>query len=127
MNDDPLSVVLTRFNVLYAQELYPSNIQDRLLNMKEAHQDKPQSLSREAGVKLIGNDMEESGPAFKKSAPIADLFPETTIMFCDLAGFTHWSSTRQPSEVFTLLETIFYEFDTIAKRRRVFKVSIHLF
>ena len=30
---------------------------------------------------------------------------------------------RQPCEVFTLLETIYQEFDRIAKRRRVFKVE----
>lgn len=36
--------------------------------------------------------------------PIADLFPKTTILFADLAGFTAWSSEREPSQVFTLLE-----------------------
>jgi class 3 adenylate cyclase len=59
-----------------------------------------------------------------KSKPIADLFPETTIMFADIAGFTAWSSTREPSAVFTLLEAIYAEFDSIAKRRRVFKVEV---
>ena len=54
----------------------------------------------------------------------ADLFPETTIMFADLAGFTAWSSTREPSQVFALLEGIYREFDLIAKRRRVFKVEV---
>lgn len=57
------------------------------------------------------------------SKPIADLHPYTTIMFADLVGFTAWSSVRQPSEVFTLLETLYHAFDTIAKRRRVFKVE----
>ena len=39
------------------------------------------------------------------------------------AGFTAWSSVREPSQVFTLLETVYKAFDTIAKRRRVFKVE----
>jgi len=30
----------------------------------------------------------------------AALYPEATVMFADLAGFTAWSSTRDPSEVF---------------------------
>jgi len=47
----------------------------------------------------------------------------STIMFADMAGFTSWSSTRDPLQVFTLLETIYHAFDTIAKRRRVFKVE----
>ena len=34
-----------------------------------------------------------------KSRPIADLYPETTIMFADIAGFTAWSSTRDPAQV----------------------------
>ena len=38
-------------------------------------------------------------------------------------GFTAWSSIREPSQVFTLLETVYTSFDKIAKRRRVFKVE----
>jgi hypothetical protein len=56
-------------------------------------------------------------------APIADLFPNTTVMFADIAGFTAWASVREPSQVFTLLETVYGAFDTVAKRRRVFKVE----
>jgi class 3 adenylate cyclase len=44
-------------------------------------------------------------------------------MFADLAGFTAWSSVREPVQVFTLLETLYRAFDDIAKRRRVFKVE----
>lgn len=55
--------------------------------------------------------------------PIADLFPETSIMFADITGFTAWSSMREPSQVFMLLESIFKKYDEIAKRRRVFKVE----
>lgn len=40
------------------------------------------------------------------SKPIAELYPDTTVMFCDIAGFTAWSSVREPSQVFTLLETV---------------------
>ena len=38
-------------------------------------------------------------------------------------GFTAWSSTREPTQVFTLLENIYASFDEIAKRRRIFKVE----
>lgn len=43
-------------------------------------------------------------------------------VFC--FSFTAWSSAREPSQVFILLETIYHEFDAIAKRRRVFKVEV---
>jgi class 3 adenylate cyclase len=55
--------------------------------------------------------------------PIADLFPHCTVLFADIAGFTAWSSTREPAQVFTLLQAVYQNFDTIAKRRRVFKVE----
>jgi class 3 adenylate cyclase len=59
----------------------------------------------------------------KASKPLADLFPEATIMFGDLVGFTAWSSMRDPHQVFMLLETIYAAFDGSATRRGVFKVE----
>ena len=41
----------------------------------------------------------------------------------DIAGFTAWASTREPAQVFRLLETIYGAFDEIARRRSVFKVE----
>lgn len=38
-------------------------------------------------------------------------------------GFTAWSSTRDPAQVFELLEQVFKSFDAITTRRRVFKVE----
>lgn len=61
------------------------------------------------------------GPS--NEAPIADMFPETTILFADIAGFTAWSSDREPHEVFQLLETLYREFDLVAKKMGVFKVE----
>lgn len=56
-------------------------------------------------------------------APIAELYPETTVMLADLAGFTAWSADRDPVQVFLLLESIFLEFDRLAARRNVYKVE----
>jgi class 3 adenylate cyclase len=44
-------------------------------------------------------------------------------MFADVEGFTAWSSIREPSQVFALLETLYAAFDRVAVRRRVFKVE----
>jgi class 3 adenylate cyclase len=41
----------------------------------------------------------------------------------DISGFTAWGSIRDPHQVFTLLESIFQSFDTIAKKYGVFKVE----
>ncbi len=45
------------------------------------------------------------------SRPIANMFPHTTVLFSDIAGFTSWSSAWDLSQVFTLLETIYNAFD----------------
>jgi hypothetical protein len=54
---------------------------------------------------------------------IATLYPETTVMFADIRGFTNWSSSRPPNEVFLLLESIYGAFDKLAKSFGVFKVE----
>jgi class 3 adenylate cyclase len=55
--------------------------------------------------------------------PIADLFPNCTVLFADISGFTAWSSTRDPAQVFILLQTVYQAFDEIANQRKVFKVE----
>jgi len=44
-------------------------------------------------------------------------------MFADIGNFTAWSSSREPKQVFMLLEQVYSSFDVIAKKRRVFKVE----
>jgi len=61
--------------------------------------------------------------ALATSDPIADFWPNTTVLFADLSGFTAWSSTREPSQVFTLLETLYGAMDKAARRLGVFKVE----
>jgi hypothetical protein len=46
-----------------------------------------------------------------------------TVIFADIAGFTAWSSTRDPQTVFQFLEAVFGAFDEIAEKRKVFKVE----
>jgi len=66
---------------------------------------------------------EEKSIFLEKASPLAQEYKETTIFFGDLAGFTKWSSTRSPEQVFELLETLYSTFDGIAKRREIFKVE----
>jgi class 3 adenylate cyclase len=94
------------------ESLFPANVRERLL------EDSVQMASQKNRV----NDNTKSGLTIR-TRPIADFFPSTTIMFADVAGFTAWSSTREPFQVFELLETIYGAFDELAKRRRIFKVE----
>lgn len=44
-------------------------------------------------------------------------------VFADIAGFTAWSSTREPAQVFVLLQTIYQAFDQLAHKYDEFKVE----
>ncbi|KAL3939709.1 MAG: hypothetical protein SGARI_001271, partial [Bacillariaceae sp.] len=115
--------------------LFPAEIRDRLLQDEEDKQkNKRSSLDDVGGTQKFrlqnfldeeGEEAEKNKAANKKgdgvildSKPIADLFPNTTVLFADIAGFTAWSSVREPSQVFTLLETVYKAFDKTAKRRK---------
>jgi hypothetical protein len=94
--------------------LFPEEVRDRMAR-----------TSGKARIKSFLADGEngenESGEI--DDTPIADLFPHSTVFFADIAGFTSWSSCREPTQVFILLQTIYQAFDVIAKRRKVFKVE----
>jgi hypothetical protein len=111
--------------------LFPSTVRDRILKEAEekVEQDGKNKTQRgsfyyapKAQLKTFLHEEADGSKSFD-TKPIADLFPETTVCFADLVGFTAWSSVREPSQVFRLLETIYHAFDEIAKSRKVFKVS----
>ena len=54
---------------------------------------------------------------------IAESIENATILFADITGFTKWSSGKSPKIIFNLLESLFSEFDRLAKERGVFKVE----
>jgi len=121
------------------KSLFPSNVRDRIMkdteeqNAKNSLADnKPKSsFFAEAAKKKLKSFLDEDNcddgcgdeGIMIRSKPIADLFPAATVIFADIVGFTAWSSVREPSQVFQLLETIYHSFDMVAKRRRVFKVE----
>jgi class 3 adenylate cyclase len=120
------------------QSLFPAEIRDRLFDNEEPDSKKnahliknmsdPQKLRlknylTEEELPSKGGKTREKGADGVETKPIADLFPNTTVMFADISGFTAWSSVREPSQVFTLLETVYKAFDINAKRHRVFKVE----
>lgn len=109
-----------RTNAIVAS-MFPKTVQRRIMEDAAEHNQKPGKLQYQAFLPR-GDADGDAGHERLKSKPIADLFTDVTVMFADIVGFTAWSSMREPSQVFTLLETIFHEYDEIAKRRKVFKV-----
>jgi class 3 adenylate cyclase len=103
--------------------LFPEAIRDRLLEQQDTD-----NAAKSRNIKgFLSADKSELNTDTKSllfgAKPIADLFPETTILFADIVNFTAWSSVRDPSQVFTLLEVLYNAFDEIARKRGIFKVE----
>lgn len=108
--------------------LFPKDIGRKLV--EEAYKDSSSSNNKDNAWKkpalqtILGQDGQINTDANKGSkTPLADLFPEATVLFADIVGFTAWSSMREPSQVFILLETLYSAYDELAARRKVFKVE----
>jgi Adenylate and Guanylate cyclase catalytic domain len=113
--------------------LFPSTVRDRLYDdycTQNANRYRTKSRLRSFMKDVTSefdpqskSDMADGDIIAYKTKPIADFFPDATVLFADIAGFTAWSSSRAPSQVFVLLETIYHSFDEIACRRKVYKVE----
>jgi class 3 adenylate cyclase len=118
--------------------LFPENVRDRLLDDDDNNKECNKWLASEMeGLAMLkstrslmadgeGSSSMHESPSSKLGKPIADRFLATTIMFADLAGFTNWTASRKPEDVFVLLETLYGAFDAIALRREVFKVEVRV-
>ena len=56
-------------------------------------------------------------------APIADRFPEASVLFADLVGFTELSSGMAPEDLVSLLNDLFTAFDQVADRHGLEKIK----
>ena len=109
--------------------LFPEAVHDRLFADKseEVEPSKSKVWKNDAPAEhrpsIIIDYLDCKKPTKNKGRLIADKFENVTVLFADLAGFTKWSSSREPEQVFELLEALYAAFDKIASRRQVFKVE----
>lgn len=108
--------VTSRSNAIVTT-LFPEHVRKRIMD------DKAGKSSLRKYTANNGDAEAGSGEGGYRSNPIADLYPDTTVMFADISGFTSWSSDREPTEVFILLESIYEAFDRISKHYGIFKVE----
>jgi Adenylate and Guanylate cyclase catalytic domain len=94
--------------------MFPSAIRDRLYGNHNMNKSSPDGL--------MLDDDDENREIFG-SAALAELYPSVTVIFADIVGFTAWSSAREPSQVFALLEHIYNAFDKLAYVHSIFKVE----
>ncbi|CAB9524169.1 Receptor-type guanylate cyclase gcy [Seminavis robusta] len=135
-----LSDDMVRFNTIVGS-LFPEVVLDRVVQEDLGRMEK----SKKIGYKPIETDgaavtydeddfvhsnrfladyklpVDKFGSVTEK--PIYNSFPHTTISFLDVAGFTSWSSERDPEQVFMLLESVYQKFDSIGRRLKVFKIE----
>jgi class 3 adenylate cyclase len=108
----------------FVATLFPANVRDQIMDyVLDDGGETPFLTEGEDNAEIGDEDNEETNFGAYQTKPIADYFPYTTVMFADISGFTAWSSTREPFQVFQLLETLYGAFDDIAERRGVFKVE----
>ncbi|CAB9499677.1 Receptor-type guanylate cyclase gcy [Seminavis robusta] len=98
------------------ESLFPEDVRNRLYQENRQRQTMEQQISRFEATT-------PSGHFQRNTNQIAQVYHNTTIFFGDLAGFTAWSGSRQPNEVFELLETLYGAFDAIANKLHVYKVE----
>jgi class 3 adenylate cyclase len=106
------AIVSSLFPQTVKQQLYDNYNNDNasLTDMGDSH-----SLPDDAAS--LNNSYIPQGP------PIAEYYPSSTILFADIAGFTKWSSSRAPADVFEFLERLYGGFDQAAMSHGVFKIE----
>jgi len=111
------------------RSMFPASIHKQMMqDQSRRRQEQPVNMSQKRRLTTFLSDGDDGSAPLtaiggREQKPIADLFPYCTVLFADISGFTAWSSTRDPSQVFTLLETIYKSYDKLASKRNVFKVE----
>jgi guanylate cyclase len=59
----------------------------------------------------------------KRGEHIAEAYPNTTVVFADLVGFTPWAGRTEPSQVVHFLDDLFSRFDELATEAGVEKIK----
>lgn len=120
------AIVFSLFPAKVAEQLQRDAVEEEKLNKEAAANGRGRRRGRMAD-RMMQDDVQDGDDddteVLMDSKPIADLFPSATVLFADIAGFTAWSSIREPSQVFLLLENIYRAFDKIAVHRGIFKVE----
>ena len=80
---------------------------------------------RERSERLLRNVLPDPiATRLKESTDrIAEAYPEATVLFADIAGFTELSEGMDPADVVEILDTLFTRFDVLARERGLEKIK----
>jgi adenylate cyclase len=83
------------------------------------------ALEREKSERLLLNVLPEAiaGRLKETRGIIADRFPDVTVLFADIVGFTPLAGTMEPESVVELLNDLFTRFDALAEQYGLEKIK----
>jgi len=82
-----------------------------------AEQERSDALLRNVLPDAVAEQLKNS------DEPIADFFPEVTVLFADIVGFTELAAEVPPRDLVTLLNEVFSEFDELTAVHGVEKIK----
>jgi class 3 adenylate cyclase len=88
----------------------------------ERERQRSDGLLRNILPDTIADRLKERDPA-TEHGHIAEAYPEVTVLFADLVGFTQQSGRARPAEIVSALDEVFTRFDAIADRWGLEKIK----
>ena len=113
------------FNPILLKARTEASLEKKRLRDRERAFLKELQIEQEKSERLLLNILPKPVADQLKQNPstIAESFPEATVLFADIVGFTHLSAQKSPIEIVTLLNKIFSAFDQLADRHGLEKIK----
>lgn len=113
------------FNPTLLKARTEASLEKKRLRDRERAFLKELQIEQEKSERLLLNILPKPVADQLKQNPstIAESFPEATVLFADIVGFTHLSAQKSPIEIVTLLNKIFSAFDQLADRHGLEKIK----
>ena len=110
------SIVRSLFPHNVAEQLQAQKAEEQRAAARHRRELKHQKKRSQRDLMNGSGSEQEKSEELVEAKPMADLFPSATVFFADIAGFTAWSSSREPEQVFILLENLYRAFDKYVAR-----------